>query len=156
MMLQFKKLQPAAILPKKAHNLQFQDAALDLFYYDFTGLNESLVIAPQERAIASSGLACIIPEGYWVKFHERSGLAAKSGLQILAGVIDCSYTGEWKVILYNSGSEPCIIPSGKAMCQFTLEKLIYTEIYEITSERFTREEDVRTRKDSGFGSSDTK
>ena len=156
MRLQFKKLQSTAILPTKAHNLQFQDAAFDLFYQDFSGLNESLAIFPQQRIIVSSGLACIIPDGFWIKFHERSGLAAKSGLQVLAGVIDNNYTGEWKVVLYNSGDEPCIIQSGRAMCQFTVEKLIYAEVFEITEERFAYEETFRNRKDAGFGSSDVK
>lgn len=148
--LYFKKVLADAVLPTKAHTGLFEDAAFDLFYVG----DSNLYILPQERKLVSTGLACIIPNGYWIKFHERSGLASKSGIQVLAGVIDSGYTNEWKVVLFNSGTEPCVIPSGKAVCQFTIEKVLPVVIAEIQPDQFDKYEAVRSRKELGFGSTD--
>lgn len=156
--LQFVKLDTNASIPKKANIgdrysvVPFEDAAFDLF----PSINTTLV--PGERALVPTGLAAIIPSGYWVKFHERSGLASKSGIHIMGGVIDNTYLGEWKVVMYNSGSQTLEINKEKAIAQFTVEKLTPVEITEITRIDFEEEFAYRVdnRKSNGFGSTDKK
>lgn len=151
--LRFYKLDKNAQLPKKANMSEFHsDAAFDLF----PSITTSLI--PGERALIPTGLAAVIPSGYWVKFHERSGLASKNGIHILGGVIDNTYLGEWKIVMYNSGSVALNISPDKAISQFTLEALNDCVITEITQEDFNNEFSLRSdaRKASGFGSTDNK
>ncbi len=147
--LKFYKLKSGAILPKKAHTGPFEDAAFDLFWTE----PFDLILEPGERTLTSTGLACAIPDGYWVKFHERSGLANKNGIEVYAGVIDPGYMGEWKVILHNSGKTTLKLTPGTAIAQFSVEEIIPVEIEEIDSLVFEIEKNKRTRQEKGFGSS---
>lgn len=143
------KLSPEAKLPTKAHTGLFEDAAFDLY------ATEDLLFQYGQRKMISTKLSFIIPDGYWLKLRERSGLANK-GLHLLGGVIDSGYTGEVKVILYHSGTDPISITTDKAICQFTVEKLNKAIIEELTFDSFTTEANNRTRGEKGFGSSDAK
>lgn len=149
------KLTQSATLPSKANgtgspSLNFQDAAFDLF----PAIDTTLI--PGERALIPTGLACIIPCGFWIKFYERSGLASKSGIHIMGGVIDNTYLGEWKVVMYNSSATTLNITTNKAICQFIVEKLQWSNISEISKEDFDMEFALRSdlRKNNGFGSTD--
>ena len=92
---QVKKLSPDAMLPTKAN---VSDAGIDIY------TNESYTLAPGERHMFTTGIACAIPDGYVALLWDRSGLGSK-GIHRFAGVIDSGYRGEWKVILYNSTNE---------------------------------------------------
>ena len=61
-------------------------------------------LEPGERKVVDTGLRVKIPEGFMGFVQPRSGLAAKDGITVLntPGLIDCDYTGELKVILFNS------------------------------------------------------
>ena len=147
------KIREDAKYPAKAHTGIFEDAAYDLYLPE----NEDKVrLEAGDHALIGSGLKIIIPDGYWVKFHDRSGLAAKKGISIMGGVIDSGYTGEWKVILYNGSGHAQYIDPGQAMTQFTLEKINSADIIPITQEEFDLEDQKRQRGAAGFGSSDKK
>lgn len=148
--LGFYKLHAEAILPSKAHTSQFEDAAYDLFYCG----KSSIVLEPNEHHSFPTGLSCIIPEGYWLKFHGRSGLATKKGIQVLAGVIDSGYTGELRVVLENTSDTAQTIEGKSAICQFTLEKINHCKIIEIDEQTFEYEQSNRERGTNGFGSTD--
>jgi len=143
------KLDDKAILPSKAHTGLFEDAAYDLFS------TEDVLLQPNERKMIDTKLAFIIPDTYWIKLRERSGLANK-GTHLLGGVIDCGYTGAVKVILYNSSKDPLLLPADKAICQFTVEKLTKSHIEELNFSTFSIEAAKRERGSKGFGSSDVK
>ncbi len=85
---------------------------------------EDLTIAPKSRAVARTGMAVTIPKGFYGRLAPRSGLAAKQGLDLLAGVIDSDYRGEINCILYNTGDEPILISRGSRICQLIIEKII--------------------------------
>lgn len=141
------KISKTAKIPTKAHTGPFSDAAYDL-YCD----SGAWLVGPSPQAV-STGIKLIIPDGYWVKFHEKSGKALK-GLQIHGGVIDSGYTGELKVIISSHDKiNGLVLNSGDAICQFTVEKLVESEVVDIVSkELFDSECEFRVRKDSGFGS----
>ena len=143
------KIDIDAIMPTKAHTGVFEDAAYDLYAID------NILIQPNERLMIDTKLAFIIPDGYWLKLRERSGLANK-GIHVLGGVIDSGYTGSVRVILYNSDKEPLIIQKGKAIAQFTVEKLTKSAVKELNFLTFDREMKIRKRGEKGFGSSDVK
>jgi dUTP pyrophosphatase len=55
---------------------------------------ESVVLAPGARAAVATGLHVEIPAGHVGLVWPRSGLAVRSGIDTLAGVIDSDYRGE--------------------------------------------------------------
>jgi dUTP pyrophosphatase len=143
------KLDNAAKLPTKAHVGLFEDAAFDLYP------TESFNIHMGQRYMIDTKLSFIIPDGYWLKLRERSGMANK-GVHLLGGVIDCGYTGAVKVILWGSSPDPVSISPDKAICQFTVERLTKATIEELSFASFTAESNSRQRGSKGFGSSDVK
>jgi len=114
-LLLFKRLDPRAVLPTRG---SVAAAGLDLYAI------EDLAIPPGERCLARTGLAVAIPEGHYGRIAPRSGLATKSGLDTLAGVIDADYRGEIRCLLYNSGSEIIQLAGGTKICQLIIEKII--------------------------------
>ena len=114
-LLSFKRLDPRATLPTRGSS---QSAGLDIYSID------ELVIEPKQRALARTGLAVAIPEGYYGRVAPRSGLATKNGLDTLAGVIDADYRGELGCLLYNAGDETVHLPAQSKICQLIIEKII--------------------------------
>lgn len=144
----FTKTDPRAKEPAKAHSHPLTgDAAYDLFSL------EKVVLKPLEQQIVDTGIKVLIPSGFWIKFHERSGLAAK-GIQVHGGVIDNGYTGNLKVILYNSSNFSITLDAAKAITQFTLEKMRPVFILEASEEEFNKWSSDRLRGEKGFGSTD--
>lgn len=91
--LDVKKLSPEAVLPTKNHDT---DGGFDLY-----SLGNYRVEA-QTSALISTGVAIEIPEGHVGLIQGRSGLAVKSGIDVLGGVIDNGYSGDVGVCLYNT------------------------------------------------------
>ena len=143
------KLGAGATLPTKAHSGLFEDAAFDLY------ATEDVLLQSGSRLMVGTKLGFIIPDGFWLKLRERSGLASK-GIHVMGGVIDSGYTGEVKVILWSCSPDPVVIPVDKAICQFTVERLTKATIEELTFASFTTEANQRNRGEKGFGSSDAK
>ncbi|HEY3042184.1 MAG TPA: dUTP diphosphatase [Pyrinomonadaceae bacterium] len=113
--LSFKRLDPRAVLPSRG---SFSAAGLDICAI------EDLTIRPGERALARTGLAVAIPEGYYGRLAPRSGLATQKGLDTLAGVIDADYRGEIGCLVYNAGAEIINLPAGTKISQLIIEKII--------------------------------
>jgi dUTP pyrophosphatase len=92
------RLRPDAVLPSRAHD---GDAGLDL------ATCERIELAPGERAVAPTGLAIALPEGYAGFVQPRSGLASRQGITIVnaPGLIDSGYRGELRVVLLNTDTE---------------------------------------------------
>ena len=107
---------------------------------------EDLEIGPRQRIAARTGLAVAIPPGFYGRVAPRSGLAAKNGLDVLAGVIDSDYRGEVQCLLYNTSDEKIILPAGNKICQLIVEQIIMPEAVWATD----LEETVRGA--GGFGS----
>ena len=135
--LMFKQLDPRAVLPKRGSVLA---AGLDI-----CGIQD-LEIAPKQRVMARTGLAVAIPPGFYGRVAPRSGLAAKNGLDVLAGVIDSDYRGEIVCVLYNTGDEIIKLPAGSKICQLIIEQIITPE------STWATDLDETTRGAGGFGS----
>src|SRR6185503_11806968 len=113
-LLNFKKLDPRATLPTRGSQAS---AGLDLYSIEAVSLD------PGQRAIARTGLAVAIPEGFYGRVAPRSGLATKKGVDVLAGVIDADYRGEIGCLLYNAGQERIELEAGTKVCQLIIEKI---------------------------------
>jgi dUTP pyrophosphatase len=135
--LRFKQLDSRAVLPKRGSRLA---AGLDVCSI------EDVEIAPRRRAMARTGLAVAIPPGFYGRIAPRSGLAAKNGLDVLAGVIDSDYRGEVCCLLYNTSDDVIWLPAGSKICQLIVEQIITPEA------EWAGELDETARGAGGFGS----
>lgn len=135
--LNFKKLDERAVLPSRG---SLYAAGLDLYSI------EDLTIAPKQRIRARTGLAVAIPEAHYGRIAPRSGLAMRTGLDVLSGVIDADYRGEIGCLLYNTGDETIVLPAQTKICQLIIEKIITPEAV------WAVEIDETVRGSGGFGS----
>jgi dUTP pyrophosphatase len=87
-------------------------------------LEESVTLAPLQRALIPTGLYIELPVGYEAQVRPRSGLAAKNGITVLnsPGTIDADYRGEIKVILVNLSNEPFVVQDGERIAQLVIAK----------------------------------
>jgi len=133
----FKKLHDDAVIPTRG---SMEAAGLDLTSVEHT------IIEPGKRAMIGTGLSCMLPISTYLRIAPRSGLAAKYGIDVLAGVVDADYRGEIKVILQNLGDEAFIVNPGDRIAQGILEIFVVAEIDELDNLVDT------DRGDGGFGS----
>tara|TARA_R100001015_G_C4627876_1_gene187678 strand:+ start:1460 stop:1945 length:486 start_codon:yes stop_codon:yes gene_type:complete len=90
--IKINKLSKSAIIPSRAND---SDAGYDLYS------TQDMVIGPMEKLIVPTGISIEIPNGYYGRIAPRSGLAVKSSIDVLAGVVDSGYRGEIGVVLIN-------------------------------------------------------
>ena len=135
--LHFKQLDRRAVLPERGSVLA---AGLDVCSI------EDLSIGPGQRVTARTGLAVAIPPGFYGRVAPRSGLAARNGLDVLAGVIDSDYRGEVCCLLYNTGDDVIELPAGSKICQLIIEQIITPE------PAWATDLDETARGAGGFGS----
>lgn len=136
-MLLVKTLHPAAKIPRR----ESQGAA----GYDLSSAVD-VTIPPGGRAVVPTGIAIAVPEGTYGRVAPRSGLAAKHGIDVLAGVIDEDYRGEVGAILLNTSSTAFSIAAGDRIAQLVLEKIETPLVSVVTDLGFT------ARGGGGFGS----
>lgn len=74
-----------------------------------------------DRVAVPTGIAVAIEPGWYGRIAPRSGLAARHGIDVLAGVIDSDYRGEVGVLLLNTGIEDVEIGQGSRIAQLVLE-----------------------------------
>lgn len=138
--IKIKKLKETAIIPKYAHE---GDAGVDLYS------TEDYILKPGERVLVSTGIAMAIPPAYVGLIWDRSGLAAKNSMHVLAGVVDSGYRGEVKVVLINLGNEDFKVTNGMRIAQMLIQPIISADIEESDSL------DETSRNEGGFGSTGT-
>ncbi len=135
--VKIKKLKPEAVIPTYAHP---GDAGMDLYSC------EDYTLKAGERKLFGTGLSIELPEGYVSLFWDKSGLAAKQGLTVLAGVIEYTYRGEYGVVLLNTSDKEVEIKKGQKIAQLLIQPICTAEIQEVT------ELSESSRGTSGFGS----
>jgi dUTP pyrophosphatase len=135
-----------AVIPTKLDgNLGF-----DLYCVEddsFYGNPRKKGLCPKQQHLFHTGITMAIPEGCGVILKDRSGLASKHGIHVLAGVIDSSYRGEWCICLINLGQYSYEITEGDRICQAVVVPEYHIKFKEVgqLSETF--------RGEKGFGSS---
>jgi dUTP pyrophosphatase len=139
--LRFRRLDPAARLPARAHE---DDAG-----YDLRAL-EPATLAPGARALVRTGLAIELPPGHAGLVLPRSGLAARHGIALVnaPGLIDAGYRGELKVLLLNTDRDAEFdVAAGDRIAQLVIVAIATPEIVEVD------ELSATARGERGFGSS---
>lgn len=134
--IKVKRLRPAAKLPARG---SLHAAGADLFCV------EDFTLLPGERKAAPTGLAVEIPPGWYGRVAPRSGLAARHGVDTLAGVVDSDYRNELLVLLINLGDEPANFKAGDRIAQLIIERAAACDYA-------WAEELSETERGGGFGS----
>lgn len=111
--IRVQRLDANAKLP----HLNDQDAA----GLDLCTLN-SVTIPPGKRALLNTGIAMAIPEGMVGLIWPRSKLAAKQGIDVLAGVVDCNYRGEVMISLLNTSEDAVELRAGDKVAQMVVQQ----------------------------------
>ncbi len=91
--IHIKFLSDSAVLPTKATG---SSAGYDLY------AAETVTVSRQSRKLIKTNISLAIPIGFYGRIAPRSGLAYKSGIDVMAGVIDADYRGDIGVILLNT------------------------------------------------------
>ncbi len=137
MQIKIQRLDKELELPKYSHEW---DAAMDLRSAD------EGEIQPMEKKIFKAGIKMAIPQGHAGLIWDRSGMAAKHSIHVLAGVIDSGYRGEIGVVMVNLGKEPFKIEKGMRIAQMVIQPVVNMPVTEV------EELDETERGDGGFGS----
>jgi dUTP pyrophosphatase len=142
-LISFAKLYDDVIIPTRG---TLQSIGLDVHAY-FENLG-AIKIMPGDRALIKTGLICAIPPLHYLRIAPRSGLAWKSGINVLAGVIDEDYRGEIGVVLHNTDCVPQFIKHGDKIAQLICERATIFAVEEVPLSAM----DETERGDGGFGS----
>jgi dUTP pyrophosphatase len=135
-----KRLDPGVPLPKYSKG---GDAGADIV------TRIDLILEPGERALAPTGIAIALPNGYVAFAHPRSGLAIKHGVSMVnaPGTIDASFRGELQVILINFDPRESIsFKRGDRIAQLVFQRVEHADFVEV------EELPGSGRSDGGFGS----
>ncbi len=136
--LKVKRLYDTAKLPTQG---TVGSAGWDLYSSVFG------TVPPWSRLLVATGISITVPPGTYGRVAPRSGLAVKNGIDVGAGVVDRSYTGEVAVVLFNLSDEPFTFKTGERIAQLILEKIDDQATLEEVSELAPTE-----RGNGGFGS----
>lgn len=121
------------------------DSGFDLYS------TEEITLPAFGRALVPTGISFNIPDGFEIQIRSKSGLAINQGLMVLnsPGTVDQGYTGEIKVIIFNTNNHSVIIEKGMKVAQGVLSNVVsgrYVELNKINSV------DEKERGSNGFGS----
>lgn len=140
--LKYKVIHTDAVEPKYNYST---DSGFDLHSV------EEIVIEPLGRALIPTGLCFDIPKGQEIQVRSKSGLAINQGLFVLnsPGTVDAGYTGEVKVIIFNTNNTPVTIKKGMKVAQGVVCPITSSEWLDLIKISEINEKD---RNSNGFGS----
>lgn len=140
--LGFNKLHLDAVTP--SYNYP-SDSGFDLYSV------EDITIEGLGRGLVPTGLSFDIKDGYEIQVRSKSGLAINQGLMCLnsPGTVDNGYTGEVKVIIFNTNKEPFTITKGMKVAQAVLCPVVNGGWVYLDEKNEVTKKD---RNDNGFGS----
>jgi dUTP pyrophosphatase len=133
MKIKVMRIDPKAVMPKKAHK---SDAASDIYAL------EDLSVPPGNTTVVRTGFCLEIPPGVYGRIETRSSLAVK-GLYTTGGIIDSGYLDEIFVILNNGGQEVYNIHNGDRIAQILFHQVEPYDLVEV--------EQIMMKDDRGGG-----
>lgn len=140
--LVYEKIHESAVDPKYNYP---SDSGFDLHS------TTQAIIPPMSRMIIPTGLKLEIPKGYEIQVRSKSGLALNHGLMVLnsPGTVDQGYTGEIKVIIFNTSGQGYPVEVGSKIAQAVLCPVSAGEVVELIN---TDSIGDGERGSNGFGS----
>jgi dUTP pyrophosphatase len=148
---ELNSLYPKTILEYTSEN----DKDLSYAYPTDSGFDlyssEEIEIGPFGRALIPTGIRFNLPVNHEIQVRSKSGLAINQGLMVLnsPGTVDEGYTGEIKVILFNTNNHPVTITKGMKVAQCVLSSCISGKYVNLVK---VDKIDPKDRNNNGFGS----
>jgi len=136
--IKIQKINSEVRVPNYAHQ---GDAGLD-----FYSAEENYALKPGKRKGFSTGIKMEIPDGYVGLIWDKSGLAAKRGIKIMAGVIDSTYRGEVIIMLINLGDKEYLVEKNTKIAQMLIQKVENAKI------KIVEDLNITKRENGSFGS----
>ena len=130
-----------SFVPSYAHS---GDAGADL------KASKGCTVPARGKCLVSTGLSVALPEGHVGLIWPRSGLAVKQSIDCGAGVIDATYRGEVKVLLFNHSDADFTIEPGDRIAQLLIQKVERVNFTPVDNLEET------ARNQGGFGSTGSK
>ena len=130
------RLTTTSKLPYKKYE---SDAGFDL------SCDENFEIKPWDKILVHTGIAFTVPEGTYGQIAPRSSVSMK-GVFVNAGVIDRTYTGEVRILLFNMTNDVIRFTQGDRIAQLIIKKIDSPTIIECNDLNTTE------RGSGGFGS----
>jgi dUTP pyrophosphatase len=121
------------------------DSGFDLYSTEEININRF------GRTLISTGLHIDIPQHYELQIRSKSGLAINEGLMVLnsPGTVDQGYTGEIKVIVFNTNDNPVTIKKGQKIAQAVFAPVVCGRWIQFNKVEKIEDKD---RSINGFGS----
>lgn len=121
------------------------DSGFDLFS------SENVNIPAFGRALVPTGFFFKIPQDFEIQIRPKSGLALNEGLTVLntPGTVDEGYTGEVKVIVFNTNPTEYQITKGMKIAQAVISRCVTGRWVILSKVDSINDGD---RADNGFGS----
>ena len=138
--MKVKKLQPDALLTKRAHAT---DSGADLFALERT------VLPPRAVSHVHTGIAIELPPGTSGIIWGKSSVESK-GIKAMAGLVDAPYRGELIVCMYNLNDTEFVFEKGQKVAQLVVLPTLYPDFEEAAELSNT------ARGSGGFGSTGNK
>jgi dUTP pyrophosphatase len=135
--IKVKRIHPNAKLPVRGSQLS---AGADVCCLD------AFTLQPGERKAVPTGLTIETPPGWYARVAPRSGLAARHGVDTLAGVVDSDYRGELIVVIINLGAEAVSFNAGDRIAQLIIERAALCDYF------WENDLSETGRGEGGFGS----
>ncbi len=142
--MRVKKLHSEAKLPTRAYE---GDLGFDLYALEDMELPAVSEDGGLPVVLIRTGIAVEFPPGWGGFIKDRSSVAVKKKLHVIAGVIDNGYRGEIKVAIVNLSGRPQKVEKGERIAQLVPVILYPYDIQEADALSETQ------RGEGGFGSS---
>lgn len=137
---EFMKLDNRAKMPERK---RATDAGLDVYAI------EDCIIPPNTTATLRTGLALVVPPGYYYTIEGRSGFW-KHGIVPCRGIIDATYSGEVMIAICNHNQlNEFTIKQNERFAQLIMHRFVPVDIIEVES----IDDSYSDRGAAGFGSS---
>ena len=136
-----------AMFDKTGHVLEYETGE--------NGFVTQMTIGWGESACIPSGIKALLPHGYCMEFHNKSGIAMKRGLIAGAQLIDADYQGVWHIDLHNTSKIPAVVKAGDKIEQFVMYKTEYPDVLEVPEDELFKNV-TSARGEGAFGSTDKK
>ena len=121
------------------------DSGFDLYSTD------EIIIPPFGRTLVPTGVSVDLPQDFEIQVRSKSGLAINQGLMVLnsPGTVDEGYTGEIKVIIFNTNNHEFKIEKNMKVAQAVIARCITGRWV-----KFNKVDSIETkdRGNNGFGS----
>lgn len=150
---------PSLIIYESTDSLAF--TPVDDIYLDKN--TKKIILHPGERILIPSGIKVNLDEdaqiiknilgknsGIVLSGRNKSGVASKKGLDVLASEVDEDYQGEIHINLLNTSNTVVEISQDEKIVQFELQPVLYSNLTEVNIDNLYS---ITTeRSDGGFGS----